>query len=65
MNLFTVIKNYFLGVYEETKKVNWPTRTQTLKNTLNIVVAIIVLTVVFGLIDYGLSSLVTFLLTRR
>jgi preprotein translocase subunit SecE len=65
MNIFTGIKNYFLGVYEETKKVNWPTRSQTTKNTLNIIVAIVALTVVFGLIDFGLSSLVTFLLERR
>lgn len=65
MNIFENIKNYFLGVYDETKKVNWPTRSQTLKNTLNIILAIILLTAVFGLIDLGLSSLVTFLLQRR
>ncbi len=63
--MITAIKNYFIGVYDEVKKVSWPTRSQTLKNTLNIILAIILLTVVFGLIDFGLSSLVTFLLQRR
>lgn len=51
------IKQYFQGVISESKKVTWPKRKEIINHTLIVVVSVIVLMLVFGSIDLGLSKL--------
>jgi preprotein translocase subunit SecE len=50
------IKLYFQGVISESKKIAWPTRDNTINNTLTVIAVIAVATILFGAIDYGLSE---------
>lgn len=49
---------YFKSVIDESKKVVWPSRELVIRHTIMVVVAIIVSTVLFASIDYGLQNLV-------
>lgn len=51
------IKAYLQGVMTETKKVNWPSRQEIINHTLVVIIAIIILTIIFGTIDLGLSKI--------
>lgn len=51
------IKKYFQGVISETKKVTWPKRKEIINHTIIVVVSVVVLMVIFGSIDLGLSKL--------
>jgi len=53
--MFTAIKNYFVGSYEEMKKVNWPTKRQTTNYSLLVIGLSIGLAVFLGLLDYIFS----------
>jgi preprotein translocase subunit SecE len=56
--MFQRIKQFLLDVRQEFKKITWPTREQTIKQT-GVVLFLTALTSVFlGIIDYGLSELV-------
>ncbi len=49
----------FLGdVRNEFKKVTWPTKEQTIKQTGVVLVIVSIVAVFLGAIDYGLSGLV-------
>jgi len=56
------IKNYFAESWSELKKVNWPTRSQTLNLTLVVVGLSLGVAVFLGVLDilfaYGLSSFI-------
>lgn len=64
MNIIHSIKNYFLGAYGEMRKVVWPSRAQIINNTLIVIVSVIIAVIIFGLIDLGLSSIITYLLKK-
>lgn len=57
MKITAKINNYFSTVVSETKKVIWPTREQTISNTLIVIVVVVVAALVFSLVDYGLTQL--------
>jgi preprotein translocase subunit SecE len=50
--------HYLKEVRAEVKKVNWPTRAQTMRYTLAVIGLSLVLAVFFGALDYGFSYLV-------
>jgi preprotein translocase subunit SecE len=56
MNIFDKIASFLGEVRMEIKKVNWPTRSETLRYTL-IVIGISVATAIFlGGIDFGFTT---------
>jgi len=65
MKLVETTKNYFLGVYNEIRKVVWPSRAQTINHTVIVIISVVIATIVFGLVDLGLSSIVNILIERR
>ena len=48
------IKRYFRGAIQELKKVNWPTRKETIRYTLGVLGLSFAVAIVLGLIDFGL-----------
>ena len=50
------IKNFFLGSYDELKKVIWPSRKVVISHTIMVIVSIIVAMAIIALIDFGLFS---------
>ena len=44
--------------WQELKKVNWPSRKETIGGTAVVLILVIVISVFLGLIDFGLSRLV-------
>jgi len=56
--MFKRFRKFLADVRSEFKKVTWPTREHTIKET-GVVLVIVAITAVFlGIIDYGLSDLV-------
>ncbi|MGC8651223.1 MAG: preprotein translocase subunit SecE [Minisyncoccia bacterium] len=51
------IKVYFEESWRELKKVNWPTRLETLKKTGEVLFLAAFIALVLGFIDYGLLQL--------
>jgi len=56
--MWQAIVNYFRGSIDELKKVSWPTRQETVRYSIVVIVAIIISVGILTLVDYGLSSLV-------
>lgn len=50
-------------VRQETSKVTWPTRQETVTSVLMVFVMVIVVALFFFLVDLGLSALVQFALS--
>ena len=48
------IKRYFKGAIQELKKVNWPTRKETIRYTLGVLGLSFAVAIVLGIIDFGL-----------
>jgi preprotein translocase subunit SecE len=64
-NLITTIKDYFVGVFGEVKKITWPTRQQVINQTTVVVVTVIVVAIIFALVDFGFNELVRFIINWR
>jgi len=60
MNIFSKIIKFFKEVWLEMKKVNWPTRSETIRNTLIVIGVCLVVAVFLG----GFDRLFTFLLNK-
>lgn len=50
-------KKYFRGVYNELKKVHWPTRREILTYTAVVVVAVIIVSVLIWIFDSLMSQI--------
>lgn len=50
--MFTAIKNYFVGAYQEMKKVNWPTKNQTINYSALVIGLSVGMAIFFGILDY-------------
>ncbi|MGI6103515.1 MAG: preprotein translocase subunit SecE [Patescibacteria group bacterium] len=48
----------------ELRKVRWPSRELTVRYSLIVVASVVLFTSVFGVIDFGLSELLTMLIER-
>ncbi len=47
---------YFKEVWNELKKVSWPTRKDTIAYTVSVLVFIVIFAVIIGLFDLGLTN---------
>lgn len=50
--MINAIKNYFVGSFQEMKKVNWPTRSQTINYSVMVIALSVGMAIFFGLLDY-------------
>lgn len=62
MSVLTRTKDYFQGAISEMKKVTWPTKKQTIQYSIFVIGMSLVLMVFFGVLDFGLSKFVAFLI---
>lgn len=60
MNFLNSIKSYFVTAYAEMKKVVWPTRAQAINHTIIVIVSVVIVVAIFGLLDLGLSKIVSY-----
>lgn len=54
----TKVISYFSGVWQELGKVTWPTRQETIKMTLTVVIASAIIGVLIGGLDLFLTDLI-------
>lgn len=57
-------KNFFVDVFEELKKVNWPTREQTIRLTLVVFIISLIVGAYVGIIDVLLAKVLE-IITKR
>lgn len=57
--MITAIKNYFVGSYQEMRKVTWPTKHQTFNYSLLVILLSIGLSLFLGLLDYVFNTAIT------
>ena len=50
--MLTAIKNYFVGAYQEMRKVTWPTKSQTINYSVMVIALSVGMAVFFGFLDY-------------
>lgn len=62
--MFGKISNFFISSYEELKKVIWPKREIVINHTVIVILSIIVAMAIIALIDYGLFSVIQWLIYR-
>ena len=53
-------KQFVAEAWQELKKVNWPNRKETLGTTGVVLILVVLVSVYLGLVDFGLSRLVRF-----
>ena len=58
MNIFNKIASFLGEVRLEIKKVNWPTRSQTLRYTLIVVGISVAVAIFLGGIDFGFTTVI-------
>ncbi len=56
--MFKRFRKFLTEVRAEFKKVTWPSREQTLKQTGVVLVVVAIIGVFLGMVDFGLSGLV-------
>jgi preprotein translocase subunit SecE len=56
------IKQFLTGSKVELKKVTWPTPKQTLASTSVVIIVVIIVSVFLGIVDFGLTKVVKFVL---
>jgi preprotein translocase subunit SecE len=55
MNIFTRFVNYIKESRDELQKVAWPTRKETIRNTILVIAISLFVAVFLGAIDLGLT----------
>lgn len=63
--IFKNIKDYFVSVVSETKKITWPSRNQVINQTIIVSVSVIIAGIVFALVDFGFSESVKLIINWR
>jgi preprotein translocase subunit SecE len=53
--------NYIHGVTIELRRVIWPTRKETVNQTMVVIAMVVLVAVVLGLLDYGFARLIGWL----
>ena len=59
------IVNYFNSSIEELKKVKWPTKNELVNNTILVVIICIFMAIFLGLLDFGLTHLVEWMISFK
>ena len=49
---FDSIKNYFVGSYQEMRKVSWPTKKQTINYSVLVIGLSVGMSLFLGILDY-------------
>lgn len=57
------VLTYFVSSFEELRRVTWPTKEQTARLTVIVVVFSLLVAVFLGVVDYGFSQAFTRLIT--
>ncbi|TSC83937.1 MAG: Protein translocase subunit SecE [Parcubacteria group bacterium Gr01-1014_13] len=57
--MINAIKNYFVGAFQEMRKVTWPTKSQTINYSIMVLALSIGMALFFGLLDYIFNSVIT------
>lgn len=52
------IQNFFIGSYDELRKVIWPSRKVVINHTIMVIVAVVVSMAIIAFLDFGLFSAV-------
>lgn len=65
MKIFRIITDFFKGLVEELKKVNWPTRKEVINMSLTVIVSVAIAIVFIGLIDFGYSKILEIMITKQ
>lgn len=65
MSFFTKIIEYFRSAKQELSKVTWPSREQTVRYSTLVIIVSLIVAGFFGMLDSGLSRVVTTALTNR
>lgn len=58
VRLLTQAKSFLLGVRAELKKVTWTGRKELVESTIVVVIAVIIVAVFLGIVDYMMQTLV-------
>ena len=58
MRLFKQAKTFLIGVRSELKKVTWTSKTELIESTIVVIVAVLIVAVFLGLVDYMMQALV-------
>ena len=53
---------FFKDIFQELKKVTWPTREQLIKNTVTVLTVCAIIGLIIWMFDWGLSALANALL---
>jgi len=61
---FEAAKQFLREVKTELKKVTWPSRKDTLAGTLVVLVAVFIIAIFLGVVDFWLSKLIKMLLEK-
>lgn len=56
--------NYFVAARAELAKVTWPTRRQTIKLTIQVIVFSLLFAVLLGALDYGFQFIIQKLIIK-
>lgn len=59
------IVSYFNSSIEELKKVKWPTKNEVINNTILVVIICVFMAVFLGLLDFGLTRLVEWMIAFK
>ena len=65
MSIINKITDYFSSAKNELVKVTWPTRQQTLRYSALVITISVCVAAFFGLLDVGLSNVVTTALANK
>ena len=61
---FNIVVQFLREAKTELKKVTWPSRKDSLAATVIVLVTVIIVAVILGIFDFGLSNLVKQLLRK-
>lgn len=64
-NIFARIPSFFKEAKSDFKKIAWPTREQTVKNTITVLISILVSAAVLYALDFMLKQLIGFILNLK
>ncbi|MFA6099311.1 MAG: preprotein translocase subunit SecE [Patescibacteria group bacterium] len=65
MSIITKIVDYFVSAKNELSKVSWPSRQETIRYSALVIVISVGVAVFFGVLDVGLSNVVTTALANK
>ena len=60
-NWLTSVRAYFIGTYNELKKVHWPNRVQLIAYTGVVLLSVTIIAIILWIFDSGLSFMLNWL----